>query len=126
MRLLIASRFPPAAAIGTLALFLALGGLAYAALGVPKNSVTSKTTANGQVKAADLAKNAVDTSNLKSGALTSQDIAPDAVDSSKVTDGSLRPADVGSIIAQATLTSDAIAKGRHKLANGTWVQPPNE
>jgi hypothetical protein len=45
--------------IATLALFLALGGVAYGAFHLPKNSVKSKNIVNGQVKAADLSPKAV-------------------------------------------------------------------
>ena len=36
--------------MATIAVFLALGGGAYAALNLPKNSVSSKTIRNGQVR----------------------------------------------------------------------------
>ena len=57
----IRSRFRPTYAnvIATLALFLVLGGAAYATFQLPKNSVKSKNIVNGQVKAIDLAPNAV-------------------------------------------------------------------
>jgi hypothetical protein len=42
--------------IATIALFLALGGLSYAAFHLPKNSVKSKNIVNHKVKAVDLAK----------------------------------------------------------------------
>jgi hypothetical protein len=45
--------------VATIALFLALGGAAYAAFHLPKNSVKSKNIVNGQVKSKDLAPNAV-------------------------------------------------------------------
>ena len=50
--------------MGTLAVFLVLGGGAYAALQLPKNSVKSRHIVNGQVKGADLAQGAVSSGKL--------------------------------------------------------------
>jgi len=52
-------------ALACIALFVALGGPSYAASGLPKNSVKSKTIVNGQVKSADLRDNAVKTEDLR-------------------------------------------------------------
>jgi hypothetical protein len=62
--------------IGYIALFTALGGVSYAAVVLPKNSVTSKQIKNGQVKRADLASNAVTSPKVKDGSLLSADFAP--------------------------------------------------
>ena len=62
--------------VGYMALFVALGGVSYAAVTLPKNSVVSKTIKNGQVKAADLRANAVSTKKVKDGSLLSVDFAP--------------------------------------------------
>jgi hypothetical protein len=51
--------------MATIALFIALGGGAYAAFNLPKNSVKSDNIVNGQVKGADLA----DPGNFKSAGL---------------------------------------------------------
>ncbi len=60
------SRLSYANVIATLALFLALGGGAYAAIKLPKNSVGSK-----QIK-----KNAVTSAKVKNGSLTAKDFKP--------------------------------------------------
>jgi len=52
-------------ALACIALFVALGGPGYAASGLPKDSVKSKTIVNGQVKSADLQDNAIKTEDLK-------------------------------------------------------------
>jgi hypothetical protein len=59
----------------TLALFLALGGSAYAAVQLSKNSVRSKHVKNGQVKRSDLGKGAVDTTKVRDGSLRLADVA---------------------------------------------------
>jgi hypothetical protein len=70
------SRLSYANVTATIALFVALGGSSYAAITLPKNSVTSKQIKNGQVKSADLANNAVTSSKVKNGSLLSADFKP--------------------------------------------------
>jgi hypothetical protein len=53
--------------IATVALFVALGGGAYAALKVPKNSVGSAQIRNGKVKAPDLARGSVTPAKIRGG-----------------------------------------------------------
>jgi hypothetical protein len=53
------NRLTYANVMATVAVFLALGGGAWAALTLPKNSVKSRQIKNGQVKAQDLGKGAV-------------------------------------------------------------------
>src|SRR4051812_36856412 len=61
--------------IATVALFMALGGVSYAATVAAKNSVRSSSIKNGQVKTADLAKNAVTSVKVKDGALAAADLS---------------------------------------------------
>jgi hypothetical protein len=56
--------------VGFIALFVALGGVAWAVTTAPKNSVVSKSIKNGQVKNADLAAKAVKASNLAPKSVT--------------------------------------------------------
>jgi hypothetical protein len=65
--------------MATLAFFLALGGGAYAAIHLKKNSVKSKHIKNGQVKTADLAFGAVATQNIANDAVTPTELAPGAI-----------------------------------------------
>lgn len=55
--------------IALLALFIALGSGAYAVTRAPKNSVTTKSIKNGQVKKADIGKDAVTGAKVKEGTL---------------------------------------------------------
>lgn len=63
--------------MATIAVFLVLGGGAYAALQLPKNSVRSKHIVNGQVKVRDLAsgakKGAVTGAKVREESLTGKD-----------------------------------------------------
>jgi hypothetical protein len=60
----IRSRLTYANVMATIAVFLVLGGGAYAAFHLPKNSVRSKNIKNGQVRQSDLAQAAVSSSKL--------------------------------------------------------------
>jgi hypothetical protein len=64
------SRFTYANVMATIAVFLALGGGALAAVALKKNSVKSKQIKDGQVKAPDLAKGAVTGDKLADGAVS--------------------------------------------------------
>jgi hypothetical protein len=70
--------------MSSIAVFLVLGGAAFAAAQLPKNSVGKKQLKNNAVTAAKIKKNAVTAAKIKKG----------AVDGSKVKDGSLSGADI--------------------------------
>ena len=59
--------------VGYVALFVALGGVSYAAVSLPRNSVGSAQIRNGQVKNADLAGNSVSSAKVKNGSLLAKD-----------------------------------------------------
>jgi hypothetical protein len=61
--------------VALVALVLAMGGTGYAAFKAPKNSVTSSSIKNGQVKNADLGSNSVTSPKVKDGSLLKQDFA---------------------------------------------------
>ena len=65
-----------ATVVAYLALFIALGGVSYAAVVLPSNSVGTQQIKPGAVKASDLGKNAVKTGNVKNGSLLSSDFKP--------------------------------------------------
>jgi hypothetical protein len=69
----------PALVISMIALFVALSGAAYAAIG--KNAVKSKNIARGAVKTSDLAKNAVKTAKINNRAVTGAKIAAGVIPS---------------------------------------------
>jgi hypothetical protein len=81
--------------VASLALFLALGGVSYAATIAPKNSVRSSSIKNGQVKNPDLGSNAVTSNKIKDGQVAGADIASSAVGSAKIADGSVARNDLG-------------------------------
>ena len=70
----ILGRLTYANVMATTAVFIAIGGGAYAA-GLAKNSVKSKQIKNGAVKTADLGKNAVTSKKVGAGTLLASDFA---------------------------------------------------
>ena len=75
--------------VAYLALFVALGGGAYAATLAPDNSVDSRAIVNGQVKRADLARRSVDASKLGAGAVVTPKLAAGAVTEEKLAPGAV-------------------------------------
>jgi len=61
-------------AVGYLALFVALGGVSYAAVSLPKNSVGTKQVKKGAVTRAKIANNAVNGAKVARNSLTGADI----------------------------------------------------
>ena len=61
--------------MGALALFVALGGTAYAAIELEKDDVTSKHIKNAGVKGKDIADNAVTSPKVANGSLLGEDFA---------------------------------------------------
>ncbi len=75
--------------MATLAVFLVLGGGAYAALKLPKDSVTSKQIKKGSVKGSDLAEGAVAKRQLADAGVTGKDVAKDTLKGKNIDEGSL-------------------------------------
>jgi hypothetical protein len=86
----------PGTVIGMLALLLALGGTASAAL-PGNNQVFSTDIVNGQVRAPDIATNAVRAGEIQAG----------AVGSSEILDGQVRAPDMGALSTRQNTVSVA-------------------
>ena len=83
------ARLTYANVIATIALFIALGGGAYAVIKLPKNSVKSKQIKDGQVKNADLAADAVSGEEIAAGAIGTDDLGANAVTGENVAPGAI-------------------------------------
>lgn len=83
-RLLRSLRPSPALLVALLALVVATGGTAYAAVELRQNSVLSKHIKNGQVKTKDLANASVTGAKVKDGSLTATEFAPGQLPSGSV------------------------------------------
>jgi hypothetical protein len=68
-------RLTYASVVSTLCLFIVLGGSAFAAVTLTKNSVRSVHIKNGQVKRPDVARNAINSSKVRDASLLAQDFA---------------------------------------------------
>ena len=86
--------------VATVALFMGLGGVGYAAT-ASKNSVRSTSIVDRQVKNQDIALNAVTTGRIRNGAVGNADLATNAVSSTKIANGTIGVADL-SAAAQTT------------------------
>ena len=113
----IVRRITSAHVLAAVALFVALGGGAYAALKLPKNSVKSATIKNGQVKAADLAKKSVTSAKIKDGQVKTADLANNSVSGAKITDGQVGGADIADGQVGTADLADGAVNGA-KIADG--------
>src|SRR4051794_465561 len=91
----LANRLTYANVMATLAFFLAIGGISYAAIKLPKNSVHSKQIAAGAVRTGDIGKAAVSGAKIKPGAVTGTSIAPGAVGRSQLGADAVGTAQIG-------------------------------
>jgi hypothetical protein len=107
----ISQRLTYANVMSTFAVFLALGGISYAALKLPKNSVGSAQIKTGAVTNAKLAKGAVTAAKIKGGSLTGALIAPGSLSSVLFAPGSLTGTQVNAstlgTVPQASHAADA-------------------
>lgn len=85
----IATRLSYANVMSTLALFLALGGISYAAATLPKNSVGTKQIKKNGVTAVDIKKNAVTSAKIKPNAVLSSDVKNDTLSGDDINESTL-------------------------------------
>src|SRR5215218_6018483 len=105
-----------------LALFLALGGTAYAAVTVTgenivDGSVMSADIGDGEVKYGDIAMNSVHSSKVVDNALQSQDIRDETLESQDIQDGAIGSAE----IAAGAVKRSELDLGRHIVTAETGV-----
>lgn len=86
-------RFNPALVVAILALIVSLGGVSYAAIKIPKNSVGTKQLKRNAVSAPKLKRNAVTAPKIRRNAVTAAKLRAGSVNSEKVRDGSLTVGD---------------------------------
>jgi hypothetical protein len=107
--------------IATMALFIALGGVAVAA-GLPKNSVGPKQLKRGAVTAAKIRKQAVTSAKLATGAVTIGKLGPNSVGPNNIGNGAVTTPKLGagSVIA-STIKNSVVTT--NKLNNEAVTTP---
>jgi hypothetical protein len=94
--------------MATLALFVALGGVGYAASKLPRDSVGAKQIKENAVRASEQAPDSVDGSNLIDGSVGAGDLGSNSVEGTSIADGTVGIDD---------LASDSVNSG--KIADGS-------
>jgi hypothetical protein len=101
----IRKRLTYANVMSSIAVFLVLGGAAFAAAQLPKNSVGTKQLKNNAVTTAKIKKEAVAAAKIKAGAVDGTKIADSAVSGGKLADNSVSSGK----IADGSVTTNKIA-----------------
>jgi hypothetical protein len=91
---MIRERLTYANVMATLALFVALGGVGYAAVRLPRDSVGPKQIKEDAVKASELAPNSVDSFNVIDGAIAGNDILPNTIGGNQIAGGAIGSAEI--------------------------------
>jgi hypothetical protein len=121
----------PAMVLAVAALFVALGGAAYA-VNLGKNDVKSRNIAPKAVKGSDIATNAVKRSKIKGNAVNAAKIAEGAVDQSELAEDAVSRRKIKAQavttpkIADAAVETDKLGDGAvttGKLADGAVTSP---
>jgi hypothetical protein len=107
--------------IATMALFIALGGVAVAA-GLPKNSVGPKQLKRGAVTAAKIRKQAVTTAKLANGAVANGKLGPNSVGPNNIGNGAITSAKLGASSVLATAIKNSVVT-TNKLNNEAVTTP---
>jgi hypothetical protein len=99
--------------LSCLALFLALGGAAYAATALTNKSVKSKHIAKGAVTTQKLANGAVTTKKLRNNSVSGTKVITEAISSRQLADGSVRSVDLGgSVVTEAKIKNGAVSEAK--------------
>ena len=101
----------PATVISCIALFVALGGAAYAVSPLGNKAVKTKNLANGSVNTLKLRSGAVTTLKIRNGAVTGPKIAPGAVGATQIANGAVRSAALGGgVVTEGKLKNGAVTE----------------
>jgi hypothetical protein len=96
----------PATVISCIALFVALGGAAYAAVKIPPNAVKAVNIAKQAVTNAKIKQQAVTSGKIKNGGVVAADLGAGSVINSKLANGAVTSSKLG----KESVTTNAIAK----------------
>ncbi|HEY0319042.1 MAG TPA: hypothetical protein VGC49_12225 [Solirubrobacterales bacterium] len=96
----------PATVISCIALFVALGGAAYAAVKIPPNAVKAVNIAKQAVTNAKIKQQAVTSGKIKNGGVVAADLGAGSVINSKLANGAVTSSKLG----KESVTANALAK----------------
>lgn len=94
--------------IASLALFIALGGISWAAATAPKNSVANKSIKNKAVTNAKIRNNAVTSSKIKTGQVFSGDVRDNTLTGADINESTLGTVPSATTAGTATTAADQI------------------
>lgn len=100
--------------VATMALFIALGGVSWAAASLPKNSVGTKQIKKNGVTSTDIKKNSVTGAKVKGSSLTGSDIKANSLTGDDVNEATLGEVPLAATTSQQLLTT---AKGTATASN---------
>jgi hypothetical protein len=114
----IRKRLTYANVMSSLAVFLVLGGAAFAAAKLPKNSVGTKQLKNNAVTAAKIKNEAVSGAKIKAGAVDGTKLVDGSVSNGKLADGSVSTGKLADgSVSNGKLANNAVTSG--KIADGS-------
>lgn len=112
--------------VATLALFIALGGVSWAATSLPKNSVTSKAIKKNAVTSAKIKKNAVTGAKVKSRSLTGSDVKGNSLTGAQINEGTLGTVPSATTAASAGSVDTLISVYKKTAASDQSSQPSED
>lgn len=113
----VSTRASYANVVATLALFIALGGVSYAATSLPKNSVTSKSIKKNAVTSVKIKKAAVTSDKVKNGSLTGTDVKGKSLTGAQINESTLGTVPNAASAASAGSAENVVAV--FKVANAS-------
>src|SRR5882757_173179 len=122
-KLLRGLRPSPALLIACLALFVAMGGVGYAAVKLKPNSVKTKNIKDGAVSTTKIADGAVTTPKVADGAVTTSKIADKGVTSGKFFSSNVTTQNFGMVTGPSCDTRDVAVPGL-QASDYVVVTPP--
>jgi len=106
--------------LSCIALFVALGGAAYAAVKIPPNAVKARNIAKQAVTNAKIKRQAVTSGKIKNGTINALDIGAGQVTSEKIGTGAVTGKKIGKkAVSPRTIAEEAVTTG--KLGNESVV-----
>jgi hypothetical protein len=117
--------------LSCIALFVALGGVAYAAVKIPPNAVKTKNIANQAVSNPKIKKEAVTSGKIKNGSVNALDLGAGQVTSEKLATGAVTGKKIAKkAVSERTIANEAVTVGKlgkeavdaSKISTSLWEQ----